>query len=158
MWPEMPPAAATAIAIAGLNLGIYALWKVPPAWRMLNRHFIIVSMWPRATSMIGSVFSHQTAKHLVLNMGPLLLIGTRREYPCHKVKWTRANFWAFPYKVHDEIGRGNFLALYLASGTFGSLVSLMGHSLILKNLATTSLGASGAMCSLIAAWCMLHQK
>lgn len=64
----------------------------------------------------------------------------------------------FLFEVHDEIGRGNFLALYIASGAFGSLASLMGHSLILRNLATTSLGASGAMCSLIAAWCMLHQK
>lgn len=62
------------------------------------------------------------------------------------------------FKVHDEIGRGNFLALYLASGAFGSLVSLMGHTLILRNLTATSLGASGAMCSLIAAWCILHQK
>lgn len=98
MWPEIPPAAATAIAIAGLNIGIYALWKVPPAWRMLNRHFIIVNMWPRAFSMIGSVFSHQTAKHLALNMGPLLLIGTRREYQCHvhKVKRSQANFWNSP--------------------------------------------------------------
>lgn len=75
-----------------------------------------------------------------------------------KSNGARLTFGILPYKVHDEIGRGNFLALYLASGTFGSLVSLMGHSLILKNLATTSLGASGAMCSLIAAWCMLHQK
>lgn len=83
MWPDIPPAAATAIAIAGLNLGIYVLWKVPPVWRMLNRHFIIVNMWPHASSMIGSVFSHQTAKHLALNMGPLLLIGTRRECPCY---------------------------------------------------------------------------
>jgi len=80
MFPDTPPAAATAMAIIGLNLGVYLLWKVPPAWRMLNRHFIIVNAWPRATSMIGSVFSHQTLKHLALNMGLLWFIGTRREY------------------------------------------------------------------------------
>lgn len=137
MFPDTPPAAATAMAIIGLNLGVYLLWKVPPAWRMLNRHFIIVNAWPRATSMIGSVFSHQTLKHLALNMGLLWFIGTR---------------------LHDDIGRGNFLALYMAAGALGSFTSLAAHTLLLKDLAATSLGASGAMSSLVAAWCMLHSN
>lgn len=59
--------------------------------------------------------------------------------------------------VHDEIGRGNFLAVYLASGVFGSLTSLTAHVLTGK-LTVTSLGASGAIAGLVAAWCMLHAK
>ena len=80
LWPETPPAAATALTIIGLNLAVYALWKVPPAWRMLNRYFIIVNAWPHAASIIGSVFSHQTLKHLAMNMGLLWFIGTRGEW------------------------------------------------------------------------------
>ncbi|GAB1209008.1 hypothetical protein APSETT445_007773 [Aspergillus pseudonomiae] len=58
-------------------------------------------------------------------------------------------------EVHDEIGRGDFLALYLASGVFGSFTSLTAN--ILKgNLGLTALGASGAISALVAAWCMLH--
>lgn len=155
MFPDTPPAAATAMAIIGLNLGVYLLWKVPPAWRMLNRHFIIVNAWPRATSMIGSVFSHQTLKHLALNMGLLWFIGTRREYPAFGFGG-RTNTDMLP--VHDDIGRGNFLALYMAAGALGSFTSLAAHTLLLKDLAATSLGASGAMSSLVAAWCMLHSK
>lgn len=79
MWPDTPRAAATAMALISLNLGIYVLWKVPPAWRTLNRNFILVNAWPRASSMIGSVFSHQSVKHLALNMGLLWFIGTRGE-------------------------------------------------------------------------------
>lgn len=59
--------------------------------------------------------------------------------------------------VHDEIGRGNFLALYLATGVFGSMTSLAAHVLTRK-LTVTSLGASGAIAGLVAAWCTLHAK
>jgi membrane associated rhomboid family serine protease len=59
--------------------------------------------------------------------------------------------------VHDEIGRGNFLSLYLSSGVIGSLVSLTSH-VLLQRLTVTSLGASGAIAGLVAAWCMLHSE
>lgn len=59
--------------------------------------------------------------------------------------------------MHDEIGRGNFLALYIASGVFGSFTSLALH-VLLNKLTVTSLGASGAIAGLVAAWCMLHSE
>jgi rhomboid-like protein len=59
--------------------------------------------------------------------------------------------------VHDEIGRGNFLSLYLTSGVVGSLISLTSH-VLLQRLTVTSLGASGAIAGLVAAWCMLHSE
>ncbi|EIT79065.1 integral membrane protease of the rhomboid family [Aspergillus flavus] len=135
LWPDVPPAAATVMAIIGTNVGVFLLWKLcPPAWRLLNRHFITVAAYPRPLSLIGNVFSHQTVNHLALNMVVLWFVGTR---------------------LHDEIGRGNFLALYLASGVFGSFTSLTVN--ILKgNLGLTALGASGAISALVAAWCMLH--
>ncbi|KAE8354459.1 hypothetical protein BDV28DRAFT_130981 [Aspergillus coremiiformis] len=135
LWPDIPPAAATVMAIIGMNTGIFLLWKAfPPAWRLLNRYFITVAAYPRPLSLMGSVFSHQKAKHLATNMVVLWFVGTR---------------------LHDEIGRGNFLALYMASGVFGSFTSLAAN-ILRGNLALTGLGASGATSALVAAWCMLH--
>ncbi|KAJ5638299.1 hypothetical protein N7490_008178 [Penicillium lividum] len=135
LWPNVPPAAATVGAIIGANVAVTLMWKyVPPSWRLLNRFFIIVPFYPSALSMIGSTFSHQTWRHLTTNMLVLGLMGTR---------------------VHDELGRGNFLAIYFASGAVGSLVSLS-RSVLLGALATTSLGASAATSGIVAAWCMYH--
>ncbi|OJI97673.1 hypothetical protein ASPVEDRAFT_37096 [Aspergillus versicolor CBS 583.65] len=135
MWPNLPPAAATVGAIIGINVGVFALWRAwPPAWRLLNRYFISVPAYPRVFSLVGNVFSHQTITHLGINMFVLWIFGTR---------------------LHDDIGRGNFLALYLASGVLGSFASLTTH--VLKNsLFITSLGASGAIAGMVAASGLIH--
>ncbi|KAL3459932.1 hypothetical protein BJX64DRAFT_263966 [Aspergillus heterothallicus] len=135
MWPSLPPAAATALAIIGTNVTVFALWRFwPPAWRILNRYFISVPVYPRVFSLIGSVFSHQTPMHLGMNMFVL---------------------WMFGTKLHDEIGRGDFLALYIAAGLLGSFASLSVH--VLQNrLFVTSLGASGAISGVVAASGLIH--
>ncbi|KAL2802800.1 hypothetical protein BJX63DRAFT_413834 [Aspergillus granulosus] len=135
MWPSVPPAAATAFAIIGTNITVFALWRLwPPAWRLLNRYFISVPAYPRVFSLIGSVFSHQTVTHLGMNMFVL---------------------WMFGTKLHDEIGRGDFLALYMAAGLLGSFASLSVH--VLQNrLFVTSLGASGAISGIVAASGLIH--
>jgi rhomboid-like protein len=79
MWPDIPPAAATVLGIMGTNVAIYVLWKVPPAWRMLNRYFISVPLYPYAGSVVGSIFSHQQLTHLATNTLILWLIGLRRK-------------------------------------------------------------------------------
>ncbi|KAJ5085016.1 hypothetical protein N7532_009787 [Penicillium argentinense] len=135
LWPSVPPAAATVGAIIGANVAITFMWKfIPPSWRLLNRYFVIVPLYPSAPSMLGSTFSHQTWRHLATNMMVLGLMGTR---------------------VHDELGRGNFLAIYFGSGAVGSLVSLY-RSVLLGSLGLTSLGASAATSGIVAAWCMYH--
>ncbi|KMU73467.1 hypothetical protein CISG_03602 [Coccidioides immitis RMSCC 3703] len=137
LLPTVPPAAATAIGLIGANVTVFLMWKAfPPAWRMLNRYFISVPLYPYSLSTIGSVFSHQQLRHLGANMFILWFIGTR---------------------LHDEVGRGDFLALYLSSGAIASLTSLAAHVLGNK-LTITSLGASGAIAGLVAAWCMLHSN
>ncbi|RHZ66229.1 rhomboid protease PCP1 [Aspergillus thermomutatus] len=136
MWPDTPPAAATAFAIMGANLAIFLLWKFPPAWRTLNRYFINVAFKPHPLSIVGNVFSHQQFRHLAMNMLMLWFIGT---------------------KLHDDIGRGNFLGLYMAAGAFGSMISLTGH-VMMGQLMVTSLGASGAISGIVAAWCLLHSQ
>jgi rhomboid-like protein len=81
MWPDIPPAAATVIALLGANFAIFTLWNLwPPAWRMLNRYFISVPVYPRALSMVGIIFSHQQFRHLATNMFILFFIGLKREF------------------------------------------------------------------------------
>ncbi|KAL2872196.1 rhomboid protease PCP1 [Aspergillus lucknowensis] len=135
MWPSLPPAAATVFAIMGTNATVFALWRLwPPAWRLLNRYFISVPAYPRVLSLVGNVFSHQTVSHLAMNMFVLWIFGTR---------------------LHDDIGRGNFLALYMAAGVLGSFASLSTH--VLKNsLFVTSLGASGAISGVVVASGLIH--
>lgn len=80
LMPNTPPAAATVIGLIGTNVLIYAMWRaVPPAWRMLNRYFISVPLYPYSVSIIGSIFSHQQIRHLGANMLILWFIGTRRK-------------------------------------------------------------------------------
>jgi rhomboid-like protein len=59
--------------------------------------------------------------------------------------------------VHDELGRGNFLAIYFGSGVVGSLVSLS-RNVLLGTLGLTSLGASAATSGIVAAWCLYHYE
>jgi len=61
---------------------------------------------------------------------------------------------AEPTKVHEDIGRGNFLALYLSSGVIGSISSLWFH--VLKQRFTSyHFGASGAVWGIMMAWAVL---
>lgn len=59
--------------------------------------------------------------------------------------------------MHDDVGRGTFLAIYVASGAAGSFTSLAA-GILSNNVALTSLGASGAISGLVAAWCLIHSR
>ncbi|KAI1359644.1 hypothetical protein F5Y08DRAFT_319062 [Xylaria arbuscula] len=135
LWPDIPPAAATCLSLIAANLAVWALWKFPPAWAYLNKYFILVAATPRPLQLLGAMFSHQSFGHLATNMFFLWFFGTR---------------------VHDEIGRGNFLALYFASGAVGFATSLT-HFVLWRGLACTTLGASGAVYGLITAFFWMHK-
>ena len=78
LWPDIPPAAATVLAIIGANAVVWAMWRLPPLWAFMNRTFIIVPLYPHARSMLGAAFSHHQVMHLVVNMVAIYLVGTRR--------------------------------------------------------------------------------
>ncbi|KAK2787004.1 hypothetical protein FQN52_007446 [Onygenales sp. PD_12] len=85
LLPNTPPAAATILGIIGANVLIFAMWKAcPPAWRMMNKYFISVPMYPYAASIAGSIFSHQRISHLAGNMLILWFIGTRHCLDFHR--------------------------------------------------------------------------
>lgn len=134
LWPETPPAAATCMALIMMNAAVFVLWHFPPALRMLNKYFIVVPGYPRALAMVGNLFSHQSLQHLGLNMIMLWFMGTR---------------------LQDDIGRANFLAIYLSSGVFAGFASLAMFTLR-RNFITSSLGASGSLCGIIGAYLWIH--
>ncbi|KAK3900306.1 hypothetical protein C8A05DRAFT_45834 [Staphylotrichum tortipilum] len=135
LWPDIPPAAATVGVLIVANVAGWALWKVPPLWGPLNRYFILTAATPRAAAILASVFSHQSLLHLATNMAGLWLLGVR---------------------LHDEVGRGTFLATYFAAGAAGSLGTLAA-AVLRGRLDFTSLGASGAIYGVGAAYLWLHR-
>ncbi|KAI1503151.1 hypothetical protein F5X99DRAFT_376056 [Biscogniauxia marginata] len=135
MWPDIPPAAATCIGIIAANLCVWAMWKMPPLWAFLNKYFLVIAATPRPIQLIGAVFSHHSLSHLLMNMVPLWFFGTR---------------------VHDEIGRGNFLALYLSSGVVGFVTSLS-NLVLRRGLEYTTQGASAAVYGIAIAYFWIHK-
>ncbi|OTA56418.1 rhomboid-domain-containing protein [Hypoxylon sp. EC38] len=135
LWPDIPPAAATCLALIGINLTVWVAWRLPPLWRLLNRYFIMVAATPRPFQLVGAMFSHHSFSHTILNMIALWFFGTR---------------------LHDEVGRGNFLAIYFASGVLGFMTSLA-NLVLLRGLEFTTLGASGAVYGVVAAFFWLHK-
>jgi rhomboid-like protein len=134
MFPDLPPAAATYLGLFIANFVIFAAWRHPPLFRLLNKYFITIPGYPIPLSLVGNIFSHQTFSHFALNMGVLYFVGTR---------------------LHDEIGRANFLAVYVSCGAVGSFVSLSSW-VIRGSFVSSSLGASGAIMGIIATYLWLN--
>ncbi|KAH7330124.1 hypothetical protein BKA65DRAFT_508568 [Rhexocercosporidium sp. MPI-PUGE-AT-0058] len=142
-WARLWPSGLFTIAVIGsligiilLNAVVFGAWHFPPAFRLLNKYFITTPGYPRALSLIGNVFSHQTLGHFAMNMFVVWFVGVR---------------------LHEEVGRGNFIAIYLTSGTFGSFVSLTSW-VLRNNFVSSSLGASGAICGIVATYLLLNSS
>ncbi|KAI1172414.1 hypothetical protein F4777DRAFT_516730 [Nemania sp. FL0916] len=135
LFPEIPSAAVTCLALIGANVAVWFLWKFPPAWAYFNRYMLIVVATPRPLQVLGSTISHQYFGHMAANMVCLWFFGTR---------------------IHDEIGRANFLALYFASGVVGFASSLT-WLVLTGQLYSTALGASGAVLGLVSAFFWEHR-
>lgn len=135
MFPDLPPAAATVLGIVGANLVIYMLWHFPPFWRIGNKYFMTSAGLPNALSLLGNTFSHQTLKHFGANMLVLFIVGTR---------------------LHDEVGRANFLSIYLGTGVLASLTSLTSY-VVRNSFVSCTLGASGAVAGVIGAYLWLRR-
>jgi rhomboid-like protein len=48
------------------NVVVWALWKVPPAWKFMNRYFILTPAVAKPLSLFGAMFSHQGAGHRLI--------------------------------------------------------------------------------------------
>jgi rhomboid-like protein len=136
MFPDVALSFATVGTLLFANAAIFGAWGLPPFWRLLNKYFISTPAYPRAVSMLLNVFSHNNTKHLLVNMVGLLLFGL---------------------SLHEDVGRGVFLGIYMASGAVGSLASLTIFALR-RNLVSSSLGASGSLWGVMSAYCWLHAE
>ncbi|RDL42093.1 uncharacterized protein BP5553_02072 [Venustampulla echinocandica] len=134
LFPDIPPAAATVMGIILANTVIFAAWRLPVFYRFLNMNFITVPGYPYAFSILGNIFSHQALGHFAMNMAFIWVIGTR---------------------LHEEIGRANFLAVYFSTGVVGSFASLS-HFVLRGSFVSSSLGASGAICGIVATYLWLN--
>jgi len=134
--PMVSLAWATISTIIGLNITVFLAWRWPGCWKLLNKFFITVPGYPYALSLLGSMFSHQKLSHLAMNMIPLAIFGL---------------------PLHEEVGRGTFLAIFLSSGVIGSFVTLARFSLQ-RVFTTTTLGASGGVYGVLAAYLTIHSE
>ncbi|CAM1506981.1 Fc.00g066220.m01.CDS01 [Cosmosporella sp. VM-42] len=133
---DISTAHATVGAIIAVNALVFLGWRVPPLWKFFNKYMIMVVATVKPVTMFTAPFSHQKIGHLLMNMVPLWFVGTA---------------------VHEEIGRANFLTLYLACGALGFVGSLATYTM--RGLMTiTSLGASGATLGLCSAYFWEHRN
>ncbi|KAF5398852.1 hypothetical protein PHET_07782 [Paragonimus heterotremus] len=86
-----------------------------------------------ALSMFLSVFSHHSLLHLGINM-----------YVLH----------SFTPTLIGIIGSGEFLSVFLGGGIFASFMSLLNKAIYRSPI--PSLGASGAICAVLGAFCLLQ--
>lgn len=135
LFPDTSLAVATVGTLLAMNVAVFFAWKIPSAWRVLNRYFVVTPGYPRMFSMLGNCFSHSSFRHLFVNMLTL---------------------WLFGPSLHEEVGRANFLAIYLASGLVGSWFS-MTTWLARGILYTSHQGASGCAYGIVAAYLYLHK-
>lgn len=133
IWPDTPPALSTNLFLLSINLVAFLAWKIPPCWRFMNKNMIMVPGAPRALSVIGSIFSQNAPSHLLTNMLFLMIFG--------------------PF-LHDLVGRANFFAIYISGGAIGATASLLHHA-VQRKWHVTSLGASGALNAVVAAYFLL---
>lgn len=134
LFTSITPAAATIGVIIGLNVIVWFGWRVAPLRRSMQRIFLLAPVYPWSSSIVGSVFSHQTLHHLVANMIALWFIGRN---------------------LHEDIGRGPFLAVFLSCGIGASNVFLI-STVLRKRWDYITSGCSGAISGVLATWCWIN--
>ena len=77
LFPDIPPAAAAVGTVVALNFLVFILWRLPFAWKTMNRGFIVAPANPQPFSMLGAEFSHHQVSHIFSNMVGIWLLGTQ---------------------------------------------------------------------------------
>ncbi|KHO00076.1 rhomboid family protein [Metarhizium album ARSEF 1941] len=133
---DVSTAHATVGTLIAINALVFLGWRVPPLWSLFNKYMIFVVATVKPPTLFTAVFSHTKLSHMLVNMVPLWFVGTA---------------------LHEELGRADFLTLYLGCGAVGFLGSLVTYTLR-GWLTVTSLGASGATLGLCSAYFWAHRN
>lgn len=136
LFRDISTAHATVGALVALNALVFLGWRIPPLWSPFNKYMIFVVATVKPVTLFTAMFSHTKFSHMLVNMVPLWFIGTA---------------------LHEELGRADFLTLYLGCGAVGFLGSLVTYTLR-GWLTVTSLGASGATLGLCSAYFWEHRN
>lgn len=134
LWPDTKPAVATLTFLTATLTIAFVASRFPPVWRVLNKYFTIVPAYPYAFSLLGAAFRHDTLIHLTTNLVTL---------------------WLFGLSLHEDVGRGTFLAIFFASGALGGFASLA-YNVLRKQWMSYIFGSSGAVLGVVAASCTLR--
>ncbi|CAH6721882.1 rhomboid protein 1, mitochondrial [[Candida] jaroonii] len=124
--------------IIGLNGLVFLMWQSPSFFTFLTKFGLlfkdkVYSNW----SMLGSAFSHQSFVHILCNMFVLQSFGTT---------------------LCSIIGPANFLIMYLNSAVISSFISILVPTLARTSMSVGSLGASGAIFSVVGTFSYLIPK
>ncbi|XP_061537427.1 presenilin-associated rhomboid-like protein, mitochondrial isoform X2 [Phycodurus eques] len=130
-WNSLSEGQRTVTAIVAANVLVFCCWRLPRLQRSMFKYFTAdpaskTLCWP----MLLSTFSHVSFFHMAANMYVL---------------------WSFSSSAVSMLGREQFVAVYLSAGvisTFFSYVSKMASGRF-----GPSLGASGAIMTILAAVC-----
>ena len=121
--------------IAGLNLLVFAAWRVPGLQPSMIKWF---TSNPASSAtclpMILSTFSHYSLVHLGCNMICL---------------------HSFMRPTVHELGKEQFLGVYLSAGVFSSLASMI-YKVGSRKAGSHSLGASGAIMAVLGMFATIH--
>ncbi|KAF9095360.1 hypothetical protein BGX27_001293 [Mortierella sp. AM989] len=124
-WMELSPGERTVWGIIGLNSIVFAGWQIPRLSPFMLKWFMHHPANGQSVTLLTSMFSHQHFWHFGLNMFAL---------------------YSFAVPLHDQMGKEQFLAFYLATGVTASLAS---HLFTVARIPWAnmipSLGASGAL-------------
>ncbi|VDO07382.1 unnamed protein product [Rodentolepis nana] len=123
-------------AIAFANFVVYTFISTRRFGPILLRYFANSPYGPcPATSMVLSIFSHQTFFHLFLNMYVL---------------------YNFTQPLVPVLGMEQFFAVFLGGGIVASFLSVLFKAA--RRSRIPSIGASGAVCAVLGAFCMLEPR
>ncbi|KAI0251414.1 hypothetical protein BJV78DRAFT_1126222 [Lactifluus subvellereus] len=103
--------------IAAVNVGIWIAWQIPVLRPFMMSHFTHHPLSGKAYTMLTSMFSHSSFIHLLFNCMALTSFASATSI------WMTLEQANAPSHLRESTATYHFLALYLSSGLFSSLVS-----------------------------------
>jgi len=122
MWHSIEDSKKTLIGLAAVNGAVFLLWTVPALYNFMHTWFTHSTARSNPLPMLTSCFSHQGGLHLGFNMLAL---------------------YSFGIKLHETVGREQFLAIFIGGCMASSLGSHYFH--LMTRTPVNSLGASGGV-------------